>query len=63
MPTNYEIRKSRHTYEVVEKPTKQVICFTRTAKRAKLLVNFLNQGGGFDGNTPRFLTNANKVKL
>jgi hypothetical protein len=50
----YSVRKQNGLYSVFEMKTKQVIQKFDYRSEANILARFLEQGGGFAGETPRF---------
>jgi len=63
MQNNYEYRRVHRDYGVYEKPTGQIICLTKGKDRAKMIVDRLNKGAGFEGNTPAFFMNQKVVRI
>lgn len=54
MMKNYTIKPNKKKWDVYEIPTEQII-ETLDYKNAKIKMDFYNTGGGFDGNTPKFM--------
>lgn len=51
--------KSTPAGNVIEHPTQQIVAQCKTATEAKVVAQFLNNGGSFNGWTPSFfLANA-----
>jgi len=54
---NYEQHVIDGEYRIWETATKQYIFTADDANHCESLCNWLNSGGGFDGETPRFFNN------
>lgn len=52
---NYEVRRHGKRYKIYEIPTKQYITYYWEKQKAEDVCRNLNNGGGFDGNTPTFM--------
>lgn len=53
---NYEVRRHGDTYKIYEIPTQQYIYKSSKRITCESLCNSLNNGCGFDGETPRFFS-------
>jgi|TARA_R110000851_G_scaffold49490_2_gene119064 hypothetical protein len=54
MKHNYSVRKQNNEYSVIELKTNQVINRYELRDDANQIARFLESGGGFAGETPRF---------
>lgn len=63
MQTNYEYRRVHRDYGIYEKPTSQIICLTKGKQRAKMIVDHLNKGSGFEGRTPAFFMSGSVIRV
>ena len=53
--SNYTVRRHGNHYKIYETPTKQYVAIYKHKYDANDACTKLNKGGGFAGNTPRFL--------
>lgn len=56
---NYEVRRHGRKYKIYEIPTKQYIQQYWEKYKADEICEKLNNGSGFDGNTPAFFCQNN----
>lgn len=56
MKNNYISRKYKNgSYGILEKSTGHILLYEKNRTKSRNRVRFMNNGGGFDGFTPRFL--------
>lgn len=58
---NYEVRRHGETYKIYEKPTQQYIFKSDKRITCESHCKKLNNGSGFDGETPLFFSNLYRV--
>ena len=58
---NYEPHEINGEYKIWETATKKYIFRANDENHCESLCNWLNSGGGFDGETPLFFSNLNNM--
>lgn len=51
---NYIVERDNDTYNVIELKERKVVMSANNGKTARKKAHFLNNGGGFNGDTPEF---------
>lgn len=59
----YELRRHGNTYKIFELKTKKYVAKFDNEEKAKDIIQKLNRGSAFDGNTPAFFTNGTSYGL